>query len=710
MSHRLGIDIGGTFTDFALVDQDRGTVTIHKCLTTPQDPSTAVLQGAGELLGRSEVAPADVDLIVHGTTLVTNAAIERKGAVTGMLVTAGFRDALEIGKEQRYDMSDLRLQFPTAVVPRANRAEVTERTHFDGGIETELSLDEARERIEWLVHERRIEALAVCFLHSYANPANEQAVRGLIEAEFPDLYISISSEVSPFMKEFERWTTTTVNAYAQPMVDRYLQALERETAAMGFGGELFVMTSNGGMATPSMARRFPVRLIESGPVAGALMSAYHSRRLGQPNVLSFDMGGTTAKGTIIKDHDALRRDDLEIAHVYGFRSGSGLPLKIPVIDMIEIGSGGGSIARADHRGVVAVGPQSAGANPGPACYGQAGRDATLTDANLCLGYLNPEFFLGGAMRLATDAAHEVIGRQVAEPLDLDVTRAAWGVHETANEDVARAFRVHAARRGFDYRSCAMIAFGGSGPIHALRIARKLRIPRVIFPAGAGVMSAFGLLASPVSHEIIRTENVFLDDISAAVFAEKFARLTAEVSDYVRGAGIAPSDVTIRRRLDMRYVGQGYEIEVALPDGVEPIDAFSDLRALFAEQYQQVFSTSFAHMALEIVNWKGEASGPRPELGRDGYVLGEFQATGSESSCKGSRPAYFSEESTYVDCPVYDRYRLAPGGLVPGPALIEENESTCVVGPDDRVVVDDRYNLVAEIAAPPRPARASRGEP
>ena len=495
MSHRLGVDIGGTFTDFALIDQDQGTVSIHKVLTTPEDPSAAVLRGAKELLDRDRLDIARIDMIVHGTTLVTNLAIERKGAVTGMLVTKGFRDALDIGKEERYEMSNLRLRFPQPVVPRPHRAEVAERTHFDGRIENELSLDEVRERTEGLIREFRIEALAVCFLHSYANPANEQSVRRLIESEFPDLYLSVSSEVSPFAKEFERWTTTTVNAYAQPMVDRYLHSLERGTAEMGFGGELFVMTSNGGMATPEIARRFPVRLIESGPVAGALMSAYHSRLIDQPKVLSFDMGGTTAKGTIINNHIPLRKDDMEIAHVYGYKKGSGLPLKIPVIDMIEIGAGGGSIARADPRGVIAVGPQSAGANPGPACYDLGGREATLTDANLALGYLNQDFFLGGSMALAPEEAGAAIRRNVADPLDLDLSRAAWGIHETVNEDVARAFRVHAARRGFDYRSCTMIAFGGSGPIHALRIARKLRIPRVVFPAGAGVMSAFGLLAS-----------------------------------------------------------------------------------------------------------------------------------------------------------------------------------------------------------------------
>ena len=467
-------------------------------------------------------------------------------------------------------------------------------------------------------------------------------------------------------------------------------------AAMGFEGKLLVMTSNGGMATPALARRFSVRMIESGPVAGALMSAYHSRLLDQPNVLSFDMGGTTAKGTIIKDHTPLKRDELEIAHVYGYRKGSGLPLRIPVIDMIEIGAGGGSIAKADPRGVIALGPQSAGADPGPACYGLGGRDATLTDATLCLGYLNPDFFLGGTMALATEEADEAIRRNVADPLGLDPPRAAWGIHETANEDVARAFRVHAARRGFDYRSCSMIAFGGSGPVHALRIARKLRIPRVIVPAGAGVMSAFGLLASPVSHEIVRTGNVFVKDITAAAFGEKFHRLTAEVTDYVRAAGIARADITIKRRLDMRYIGQGYEIEVPLPDGVETAEIFKRLPSLFAENYERVFSTRFGDMAAEIVNWKVEAGGPLPQLGRDGYTLSDFEAKGPNDALKGRREAYFPEQEGYTSCPVYDRYALVPGTILRGPALIEENESTCVVGFGDSVVVDARHNLIAVV--------------
>ena len=698
MKYSLGIDIGGTFTDFALLEMGTGNVLIHKILTTPRDPSAAVLGGIKELLDRARVGIEQVEAIVHGTTLVTNVTIERKGAEIGMLVTEGFRDALEIGKEQRYEATDLRLEFPRPLVSRPNRVEIAERTHFDGRIETELALDEVRRRIDGLIRDRQIEAIAVCFLHSYANPTHERLVQALIEREYPDLYLSVSSDVSPFIREYERWTTTTVNAYSQPMVDRYLRVLETGAARMGFQGELFIMTSNGGTSTPEIARRFPVRMIESGPVAGALMSAYHSRQMNEPNVLSFDMGGTTAKGTIIQDHVPLRRDEIEIAHVYGYRKGSGLPLRIPVVDMIEIGAGGGSVAKPDARGVIAVGPQSAGADPGPACYDRGGRDATLTDANLYLGYLNADFFLGGKMKLALRRSEEVIGETVAAPLGLDIMRAAWGIHETVNEDVARAFRMHAAQRGFDYRSCSMVAFGGSGPIHALRIARKLRIPRVVFPAGAGVMSAFGLLASPVNHEIVRTEHMALDEATADAFTQKFELLTRQVCDYVRAAGVPERDITVSLRLDMRYVGQGYEIELPLPEGALPGEVFRDLPARFAKHYESVFSTSFGDWPSEIVNWKAQARGPQPVLGRNGYVLSEFEDEKSREALKGHRSAFIPERGESILCSVYDRYALPPGTKLEGPALIEENESTCVIGEGDKVVVDDRHNLIAEIVA------------
>jgi N-methylhydantoinase A len=694
MSFRLGVDIGGTFTDFALLDESNARMTLHKMLTTADDPARAVLEGTKEILARDGVGIMDLSSIVHGTTLITNAVIERRGARVGMLATQGFRDVLDIAKEQRYEATDLRLKFPKPVVPRPLRLELNERTLPGGRIEMPSDVAVARNLVRRLVEESNVEAIAVCFLHSYANPANEQAVAALIQREFPSVFLSISSEVAPFMREYERWTTTTVNAYAQPLVDRYLRALDSGLRQIGFKGNLFVMTSNGGTATVDVARRFPVRLIESGPVAGALMSALHSRTLGMPNVLSFDMGGTTAKGTIIHQHQPLKRDMLEIAHVYGFKKGSGLPLKIPVIDMIEIGAGGGGIARADSRGVIAVGPRSAGAKPGPACYGLGGADPTLTDANLALGYLDARFFLGGKMVLNESSARRALEQTIAKPLDLPPLRAAWGIHETINEDVARAFRVHASQRGFDYRTCSMVAFGGSGPIHAARIARKLHIPQVIFPPGAGVMSAFGLLASPPNHEIIRTERIPYAELTPGSFAEKFERLESEAAAYLQGAGLSRSAISATRRLDMRYVGQGYEIEVSVPGDLPIEEAFRRLPGLFEENYARVFSTTFGGRPLEVVNWKAEVSGPTPQIGRDGYRIQGFGDTARPAPQKGERSAYVPERNDMCRCPVYDRYALRPQMSFVGPALVEENESTCVIGEGDHVVVDAQYNLIA----------------
>ena len=686
MGYRLGIDIGGTFTDFALFDEAKGKMCIHKQLTTSDDPSRAVLEGCTHLLKRKGVDFADVDTIAHGTTLVTNAVIERRGAVTGMLVTEGFRDVLDMARETRYDLFDLRLAFPEPLVPRHLRREVVERVKFDGSVETMPEKTALRASIADLV-EKGIEALAICFLHSYANPAHERLARKVAESDFPDLYVSTSADIFSNMREFERWTTTAVNAYTQPLFDSYLARLEGGLQAAGFSGRLLVMTSSGGMLAPEAARRYPVRALESGPAAGALMSAYHGRALDIPNLLSFDMGGTTAKGALVNGYQPLKQYDMEVARLHDFKRGSGLPVKVPVIDMVEIGSGGGSLAEVDERGLIRVGPRSAGADPGPACYGKGGRRAALTDANLLLGYLDAEFFLGGDMMLDCDAARAAIKEHVATPLGVTVERAAWGIHEIINEDVARAFRIHASERGFDYRGASMVAFGGSGPAHAMAVARKLKISRVIFPAGAGVMSAFGLLVSPLAFELSRSEPCVLAELDDARFAERFRVMAEEASELLLAAGVSAASIRHRRRLDMRYQGQGYEIEVALPENC----AFADLPALFRKTYAQTFSTSMLDEPLEIVTWKVEAVGPEAAL-TDGFRLEDSAGTGPAQ--KGSRQAYFT--NGYADCPVYDRSLLQLGAEITGPALIEERESTCVIGPGDVVRVDEMRNLVAEL--------------
>jgi N-methylhydantoinase A len=495
------------------------------------------------------------------------------------------------------------------------------------------------------------------------------------------------------MREYERWTTTAINAYARPMADRYLARLESGLGGLGFGGRLYIMTSSGGMLAPETARRFPVRLLESGPAAGMLMAAVQGRALDLPDILSFDLGGTTAKGALVRGFAPLKTEQMEVARVHEFRRGSGLPLRIPVLDMIEIGSGGGSIAAVDDRGLLKVGPRSAGAVPGPACYKQGGENAALSDANLVLGYLDPDFFLGGEMPLDRDAAKTSIEETVAKPLDLSVERAAWGIHDTASEDIARAFRIHAAERGFDYRGASMVAFGGSGPLHAMPVAEKLKIPRVVFPIGAGVYSALGLLASPLAFELARSRRVVADDIDGGTFAGMFEPLVMEASAFLKEAGVSEADIRIARQIDIRYFGQTHEIQVTLPEG-DPTVAFGNLRNLFETRYAEVYTFATLDAPLEIMNWKVSATGPDPGL-ETGYVIDDIEQNEGGDAQKGIRAVYFAPDG-YRDTPVYDRYRLTPGTRITGPAIIEERESTCLITPGYRATVDAVFNVIAEL--------------
>ena len=712
MEYRIGVDIGGTFTDLALYDQRLGAVVLHKLLTTPRDPSLAVIDGVQKLLAKAKLSIDQVGEIVHGTTLVTNSVIERAGAPTGMLVTAGFRDVLDIGLELRYDLYDLRLRFPDPIVPRSLRVEINERVKFDGTVERPVALDDVRVAVREMTTRHGVTAVAVCLLHSYVNPEHERQISQFIREEFPELYVSASADVFPQMREYERWTTATVNAYTQPLVDRYLERLEAGLAEEGFRGRFYIMTSSGGTVTTDTARRYPVRLLESGPAAGVLMSAVQGQLLSEPDVLSFDMGGTTAKGAVIRNHAPLKRYQLEVARIHEFKRGSGLTVKTPTIDLIEIGAGGGGIAEVDSIGLINVGPRSAGADPGPACYGLGAQSATLTDANLVLGYLSGDSFLGGDMTLDGEASKQVTQTNIADPLNLDLVRAAWGIHEIINEDVARAFRVHASERGFDYRGASMVAFGGCGPIHATAIAKKLRIPKVIFPLGAGVLSALGLLVSPLSFEVARSDLLMVDDLSADWFETHFAPLLREASGHLQEAGIPISDIRTTCRLDMRYRGQLHEIEVTLPDPGDTADSanlLSRIPGLFAETYERVFSLNLLEAPLEIMNWKVEASGPDP-LMRQGYRVGGAVSDAAGGGVLDRKPAstrqaYFPDPGGYVACPVYDRYALGSGDVVEGPALFEERESTCVIDAGDTARVDDHLNLIVELRAVAVPADA-----
>ncbi|WP_375457796.1 hydantoinase/oxoprolinase family protein [uncultured Enterovirga sp.] len=691
---RLGIDIGGTFTDFALVDRTGRRIGVHKQLTTPLDPSSAVLEGTAAICAAAGCAPADLVEVVHGTTLVTNALIERRGDRTGMLVTAGFRDLLDIGREQRYDLFDLRIRFAEPLVERALRAEVPERLKHDGSVLVPLDEAAVAAGITRLVEEERIEALAICFLHAHADDRHERRARAIALDLYPGLYVSHSADVFPYPREFERWTTTTANAYSQPLVDRYLSRLEGGLAEAGFRGRLWIMASSGGLMSLAMARRHPVRLLESGPAAGVMIAARIGRERTGTNLLSFDLGGTTAKGALVRDGRPFRTYSFEAAHAYEYRSGSGLQLQIPVLDMTEIGTGGGSLVGLDELGRLRVGPRSAGAEPGPVCYGRGGRVPTLTDANLVLGYLHPDSFLGGSMRLDIEGARAAFEAEIGAALGVDALRAAWGVHDVANEDIARAFRMHATERGFDYRGSAMVAFGGGGPLHAARIARKLRVPRVIFPMGAGVMSAFGMLSGAQAFEAVRAFPRRLDDVSDEELAATLAELEAEASSPLVGSGVPAPAIRWHRRADMRYSGQHYDIEVEVPErrGPAPDGGLREaLRALFSARYREIFHTNL-DQPIAIVGWKVEAGGPAPGHVTTGPTR---EGTGGDALI-GRRPAFFPLAGGLVDCPVYARGRLAPGTVVAGPALIEEAESTTLLDAGDRAEVGRDLTLMAEI--------------
>lgn len=686
---RLGVDIGGTFTDFALVDALGRRVGVHKQLTTPRDPAQAVLEGTAAICAAAGCRIADLAEVVHGTTLVTNALIERRGDRTGMLVTAGFRDLFDIGREQRYDLFDLRLRYAEPLVERELRAEIPERLRHDGGVLTPLDEAAVSAAVTRLVEEDRIEALAICFLHAHADDRHERRARDIAQAIYPGLRISHSADVFPYPREFERWTTTTANAYSQPLVDRYLSRLEEGLAECGFRGQLWIMASSGGLMSLDMARRYPVRLLESGPAAGVLVASRIGSETTGGNLLSFDLGGTTAKGALMRGGRPFRAYTFEAAHTYEHRSGSGLQLQIPVLDMTEIGTGGGSLVGLDELGRLRVGPRSAGAEPGPVCYGRGGRVPTLTDANLVLGYLHADSFLGGTMRLDLDAARRAFRDDVGAALDVNELRAAWGAHDIANEDIARAFRMHATERGFDYRGSAMVAFGGGGPLHAARIARKLRVPRVIFPMGAGVMSAFGMLSGAQSFESMRAYPRLLDQIDDSDLATVVAELDAEASAPLMATGVSPSRLHWHRRVDMRYRGQHYDIEVELPGETDGLR--EALRALFAERYREIFHTNLDE-PIEIVGWKVEASAEAPQH----FSTSPGTSDRGGNARLGMREAFFPTLGGLVDCPVYARSRLAPGMVIDGPALIEEAESTTLLDSGDRAVVQHDLTLVAEI--------------
>lgn len=688
--YRVGVDIGGTFTDLLLVAQD-GHVVIGKTLTTPGDPSLAAETSLRPALNDGVAKAGERGTLIHGTTLVTNALIERKGAPTALLVTTGFRDALEIGREHRYELYDLNLELAKPLVPRHLRFDVPERIAADGSVLKPLDEGFVR-RLVVELRDKGIRAIGVCYLNSFRNPAHERRTAEIIAQVAPQIRVSLSSDVVAEIREFQRTSTTVANVYVQERVAGYLKELKQRLDRLGFVGSFFVMLSSGGIATSETAARFPVRLLESGPAAGALAAAHRGVLAGYANLLSFDMGGTTAKLCAVEDGRPLKAHEFEVDRVYRFRRGSGLPIKIPVIDMIEIGAGGGSIARVDALGLLKVGPESAGAEPGPACYGQGGQEPTVTDADLVLGYLDPGYFLGGKMRLDLEAARRALSR-LGGRLGLSIEQVAWGIHQIVNENMANAARAHLGERGKDPRRLPLYAFGGAGPVHGYQVAEILHLPQLISPFGAGVGSTFGLLVAPLAFDFVRSAYSRLDSLDWSFANALLDEMAQEGRAVLEGSGLSGSEISYQRSADMRYVGQGHEVSVPLPDTALDEHHLSQVTATFEQIYRSLYGRKGPEVPLEVINWRVVASGPQPEMN---FRLPLATST-PKTPLKGSRLAYFAEHGRYAETPVYDRYALAPGAVFSGPAIVEERESTLIIGVRGRARVDEQLNVIAEFA-------------
>ena len=668
MSARLAVDIGGTFTDVVL---EAGT-TAHsiKLLTTPDAPERAVLEGVRAILAEAKVAAADVTLVVHGTTLATNALIERKGARTALLTTEGFRDSVEMAWEHRFEQYDIYMERPEPLVPRDLRFGIPERVASDGAVL--LALDEKAVRAVAIeLRQRKIEAVAVCFLHSFTHEAHERRAGAILAEELPGVAISLSCEVCPEIREYERTSTTIANAYVLPRMADYLGQLETDLKKEGIAGPLLLMMSSGGITTVDTARRYPVRLVESGPAGGAILALTVAAENAVSKAVAFDMGGTTAKLTLIDGLELQRSRQFEVARAYRFVQGSGLPVRIPVIELVEIGAGGGSIARLDALGRIQVGPDSAGSVPGPACYGNGGTEPTVTDADTALGRLDPARFAGGAIPLYPDKAKAAL-QALASALKTDAQGAAAGVAEIVDETMASAARVHAVENGKDTAERTLIAFGGAAPLHAARLARKLGMKKVVVPVGAGVGSAFGFLRAPIAYEVVRTRHVRLDMFDAKMLNELFAAMRAEAEAVVRPA--APGEELVEQRhAFMRYRGQGHEIAVPLPNSAFAADAAPELRHRFEATYEMVFGRAIPKLEVEALTWTLSiaTARPLPKPAKDPARI----ATPAPS---GHREVLDPPSGRHEKAAIHERNALKPGMSLDGPALIVEDGTTTVV--------------------------------
>ena len=683
MSVRIAVDIGGTFTDATLIDEESGNVSIAKVLTTPSDPSEGFMKAVDRVLAAGKVGATQVGFVIHATTVATNSIIEGKIARSGFVTTDGFRDLLEIARQVRPTLYDTQFEKAKPLVPRDRAVVVRERLGPKG--EVLLPLDEASVReAAAILRREEVQSVAVCLLHSYVNPEHEQRVGAILAEELPGIPISLSAEVAPEFREYLRASTTVINAVIRPIVERYLERIEGRLEAAGVRAQLLVMQSSGGVFSSAAARRNPVFMVESGPAAGVIASAYLGETLGRPDILSFDMGGTTAKVGLIRDgHPSVTKNYNVGGHAsagIGGLSLSGYPVRTPVVDLVEIGAGGGSIAWVDSGGLLRVGPQSAGADPGPVCYRRGGVEPTVTDANVVLGRLNPVYFLGGEIGLDVKGAARAIEEHCAGQLGLSVTEAAHGIIEIANAAMVNALHLISVQRGFDPRDFVLVGFGGAGPVHANALARDAQMPTLLIPRSPGIFSATGLLTTDLKRDSAVTIMRPLDTLDAAQAEAMFVRLEQRGREELQGEGVAAAAIECLRQTDLRYVGQSYELTIPAGEG---------LLERFHAEHDRTYGFNAPAEPVEVVSLRltciGRIAKPRPSR----------LDTGGPVVPKQRRPVYFAEAGEYVDCPIYDRYALPAGAVLTGPVVIEEFDSTTVVHPSFTARVDDTGNLIIE---------------
>src|SRR5262245_24350560 len=690
---RVGVDIGGTFTDAALVNAETGHVRVVKVLTTPEDPAGGFMAALERGLAECGAGGPAVAAVVHATTVATNALIEGKTARVGMLVTRGFRDILEIGRQIRSRLYDVHLQKPAPLVPRRLSREVGERLDAEGRVLIPLDLDEVRAAVR-VLRQERVEAVVICFLHSYLNPAHERAAAAVVREEMPGVWLSVSSDVCPEFREYLRGSTAAVNAAVMPIVSRYVDAIESRLARLGVVAPFYVMQSTGGVMTSASAKERPVYMVESGPAAGVITAAAIAAPYRYANVLSFDMGGTTAKVGLIQDGRLRLSTEMEVGAQavtpLGEGRGGGYPVRTPVIDLVEVGAGGGSEAWIDAGGALRVGPRSAGARPGPACYGRGGVIPTITDANVALGRLDPSFFLGGEMTLDAGAAQLAIAERVAAPLGLEPIAAASGIVEIANAHMIAAMRLVSVQRGYDPRDFVLVAFGGAGPVHANALARDLGIPTVLVPPSPGIASAVGMLATDIRHEFVATRRLRLDGLAPATLEALFADFAAEGEARLTRDGVPLADRRMVRSADLRYHGQSFELPVTVPPGpLSPAD-IDRLRAEFHGSHERAYGYAAPDDPVELVNVRLAALGVTPKPRRAPLPDGGRSAA---AAVKGRRDVWFAEVNGFRPTVVLDRAKLLRGNVIEGPAIVEEHDASTLIHPGWTATVDEHANVV-----------------